>query len=167
MYLRHYPSNSGKNTSKGVSHSRDGLDQTDVVEHESVQKVSKARAMFESMSSSNVNLDKSPSVARPNLKSWYEHGFSLNVSSLSICVCVCDWFYAGFVSVTLKCHYGLMHGMSRHGYNLLKKFPTLINTIFRQVYFTTIFWETYMIIRSYTSLHGYNLCICLYFDIIF
>ena len=47
-----------------------GIDETDAVEHESVQKVSKARAMFENLSSSKKPAVEQSKPQRPKLKSW-------------------------------------------------------------------------------------------------
>lgn len=45
-----------------------GIEQTNVVKHESVQKVSKARAMFENLSTTTKSA--TPKNERPKLKSW-------------------------------------------------------------------------------------------------
>lgn len=51
--------------------SDDGIEQTDVVKHESVQKVSKARAMFENLSTTKSATSSATSKnERPKLKSW-------------------------------------------------------------------------------------------------
>lgn len=47
--------------------SNSGIEQADVVKHESVQKVSKARAMFENLSTTKSTTSKNE---RPKLKSW-------------------------------------------------------------------------------------------------
>ena len=51
----------------------DGIDLPDAVEHESVQKVSKGRALFENLSttkSSGESRAQEQAKQRPKLKSW-------------------------------------------------------------------------------------------------
>ncbi|XP_066913092.1 serine-rich adhesin for platelets-like isoform X1 [Clytia hemisphaerica] len=60
--------------------SESGIDETDAVERESVQKVSKARAMFENLSSSKLPVEQSK-PQRPKLKSWNSGGALLEETS--------------------------------------------------------------------------------------
>lgn len=49
------------------------IDQPDAVEHESVQKVSRARAMFENLSTTKSPVESHPqeqAKTRPKLKTW-------------------------------------------------------------------------------------------------
>jgi hypothetical protein len=65
IFLSHYPSNSSK-----MVHD---IDQPDAVEHESVQKVSRARAMFENLSTTKSPVESHPqeqAKTRPKLKTW-------------------------------------------------------------------------------------------------
>lgn len=68
-----YPNNSSKMVSSSVTTLPEtDLDETDAIDQQSVQKVSTARAMFESMSS--VKNSEQPKTTRPKLKAWNSGG---------------------------------------------------------------------------------------------